>query len=351
LRDHYDGRLVLTNDQPVLIAGGMLGEESIEQFNFAQQQWSIVGQLSIRRQHFTVDVLTGGSVLIAGGSQINTYEPYATMDLFTPDTTCTPVTCSSQGAQCGAISDGCGGTLQCGTCGSGYTCSSANACVPGTPAPPAGSLTYSATNTNSAQQSTTNRTFTLNAGDTLEVGTCGLTGATASGDTFLRVFGVGGTEVAYNDDSCGSYASFIRYTVSTSGTYEVRAGCYSSESCEGTVVWRVNVAPPVTTGSFTYSASNTRSGSRGTVDHSVKMTEGQTLQLGTCTVAGSSGSGDTYLRLVNAAGTEVGANDNACGSLSYLSYTVPAGAGGTYTIRAGCASNRSCGGTVAYTFQ
>jgi len=47
----------------------------------------------------------------------------------------------------------------------------------------------------------------------------------------------------------------------------------------------------------------------------------------------------------------VGSNDNACGSLSYLSYTVPAGAGGTYQLRAGCAANRGCNGTVVYTLQ
>ncbi|WP_309894565.1 serine protease [Archangium sp.] len=225
---------------------------------------------------------------------------------------------------------------------------------PPPPPPLENSFAYSTTNTNSAQQNTLNRRFLFNEGEVVEVGTCNLTGATAVGDTYLRLYdSATGAQVAVNDDSCGGQSSYLKYTVPVGkgGTYELRAGCYSSGSCEGTVVWRVNVAPPVTTGSFTYSASNTRGASRGTVDHSVTMTEGQTLQLGTCTVAGASGSGDTYLRLVNAAGTEVAANDNACGSLSYLSYTVPAGAGGTYTIRAGCASNRSCGGTVAYTFQ
>ncbi len=62
---------------------------------------------------------------------------------------------------------------------------------------------YSATNTNSAQQNTVNKTFTLNAGDKLEVGTCNLPGSSVSGDTHLRLYGVSGTEVAYNDDNCG----------------------------------------------------------------------------------------------------------------------------------------------------
>jgi hypothetical protein len=225
---------------------------------------------------------------------------------------------------------------------------------PPPPPPPDNAFLYSATNTNSAQQNTMNRLLTVKAGDVVEVGTCNLTGATATGDTYLRLYDTStGAQVAVNDDSCGARSSYVKYTVPADkgGTYEVRAGCYSSESCEGTVVWRVSATPPVTTGSFTFSASNTRNATRGTIDHGVMLSEGQTLQFGTCTVAGSSGSGDTSLRLVNAAGIEVGANDNACGSLSYLSYTVPAGAGGTYTLRAGCSANRTCNGTVAYSFQ
>lgn len=36
--------------------------------------------------------------------------------------TCTPLTCASTGANCGPIGDGCGGVVQCGTCGSTETC-------------------------------------------------------------------------------------------------------------------------------------------------------------------------------------------------------------------------------------
>ncbi|RLG16088.1 hypothetical protein DRN69_01710 [Candidatus Pacearchaeota archaeon] len=41
---------------------------------------------------------------------------------------CTPYTCSNLGYNCGTWSDGCGGTINCGTCASGYTCS-AGTCV------------------------------------------------------------------------------------------------------------------------------------------------------------------------------------------------------------------------------
>ncbi|HLM46115.1 MAG TPA: hypothetical protein VK458_19750, partial [Myxococcaceae bacterium] len=103
-------------------------------------------------------------------------------------------------------------------------------------------LTFSASNTNSAQQNTVNRTFTLKAGDKLEVGTCNLTGATATGDTYLRLFGTSATQVAFNDDSCGGVASYIQYTAPTTGSYELRAGCYSGNSCSGTVIFKVTLA-------------------------------------------------------------------------------------------------------------
>ncbi|PTL79298.1 serine protease [Vitiosangium sp. GDMCC 1.1324] len=109
------------------------------------------------------------------------------------------------------------------------------------PPPPANSFTYSATNTNSAQRNTVNRSLALNAGDVVEVGTCNLSGATAHGDTYLRLYGGDGVLAAYSDDACG-LSSYFKYTVPTgrSGTYEIRAGCYSSLSCDGTVVWKRN---------------------------------------------------------------------------------------------------------------
>jgi len=49
-----------------------------------------------------------------------------------PETSCP----TSLGCECGTCDDGCGGTLNCGTCGSGYTCSSGTCvmigeCIPG----------------------------------------------------------------------------------------------------------------------------------------------------------------------------------------------------------------------------
>src|SRR5262249_3553487 len=49
---------------------------------------------------------------------------------------CKPTTCAAQGATCGPRSDGCGGTLQCGSCPSDQCliCGAGNTCVSGCPA-------------------------------------------------------------------------------------------------------------------------------------------------------------------------------------------------------------------------
>ncbi|HEX8702354.1 MAG TPA: hypothetical protein VF815_26205, partial [Myxococcaceae bacterium] len=116
---------------------------------------------------------------------------------------------------------------------------SASAQLNVTPVPGAGgSFSYSATNTASATQNTTNRSVVLNAGQTLQVGTCTVPGASGTGDTYLRLYGVNGSQVTSNDDSCGTL-SFLSYKATQGGTYEIRAGCYSTGSCSGTVAYTV----------------------------------------------------------------------------------------------------------------
>ena len=104
-----------------------------------------------------------------------------------------------------------------------------------------------------------------------------------------------------------------------------------------------------TSGSFTFSASNTGSATQNTTPFDVRLNAGQTLQFGTCSVNGASGTGDTFLRLYAPDGSHVAANDDACGVLSFVGYT--ATQTGTYRIQAGCYSSSSCGGTVGFTIQ
>ncbi|XXF77085.1 serine protease [Myxococcaceae bacterium GXIMD 01537] len=220
--------------------------------------------------------------------------------------------------------------------------------------PPAGSgsYTFNASNTSSATANTVNQKVALQAGQSVTVGTCGVTGANFTGDTYLRVAGPGGTELAANDDSCGGRGSKVTFTAAVAGDYEFRAGCYGSGSCGGTVAWTVTTTAP-TSGSFEFNAANTNNAQQNTVNQSVTLAAGQSLTVGTCGVAGGSATGDTYLRLNNASGTQVAINDDSCGGVgSKITYTVPAGsAGGAYQIRAGCHGSATCSGTVAWTIQ
>lgn len=228
---------------------------------------------------------------------------------------------------------------------------------PPPPPPNPNTYAYNATNTNGALQNTVNKLLALTEGQKINLGTCGVNGASFSGDTYVRFFGPGGTEVGGNDDACGGRGSNLVYTVpaGAGGDYEVRAGCYSSGSCGGTVAWEITgggtTPPPAgSSGTFTFSATSTSNATRGTVNQDVTATAGQKITVATCGLTGASFSGNTYLRLYTSAGTSVAGNDNACGGNgSSFSYTVPAG--GTFQIRAGCAKNTSCSGTVAWTVQ
>ena len=64
----------------------------------------------------------------------------AGLELSTPawvaSDSCAPATCQSLGSECGQPSDGCGGSLNCGGCGSGQACAS-GVCVDNSPPPPA----------------------------------------------------------------------------------------------------------------------------------------------------------------------------------------------------------------------
>jgi len=124
----------------------------------------------------------------------------------------------------------------------GTTCNGVGVCTAGTcsgGAPSSGSFSYSATNTNSATQNTVNFDIPIVAGQILSIGTCGVAGASGSGDTFLRLFDASNTQVAANDDACG-VLTFFTFTATTTGTFQVRAGCFSNTSCNGTVAFTLS---------------------------------------------------------------------------------------------------------------
>jgi hypothetical protein len=72
--------------------------------------------------NFTV---SAGSLLSGTAESTITATDAATVSAVltvTPTTVCSPQTCAQQGKSCGAISDGCGGTIACGACGGTQTC-------------------------------------------------------------------------------------------------------------------------------------------------------------------------------------------------------------------------------------
>ncbi|RKG93777.1 lectin-like protein [Corallococcus terminator] len=102
-----------------------------------------------------------------------------------------------------------------------------------------GSFSFTATNTASATTGTTNHAVVLYAGQLVTVATCGVPGATGTGDTYLRINDSTGTQVAFSDDAggaCGSRSNFS-FVVPSSGTYTIRAGCFGTTSCSGTVAY------------------------------------------------------------------------------------------------------------------
>jgi hypothetical protein len=114
--------------------------------------------------------------------------------------------------------------------------------------------------------------------------------------------------------------------------------------------WSNNTRSIRSTSYFSFEGHDTSSARRNVRSAVLTLQAGQVLHFGTCGLPGASGEGDTYLRLYDAQGNEVAANDDSCGGLSFVSYAVPAGAGGPHELRVGCFDDTRCGGTVAYSF-
>lgn len=103
-------------------------------------------------------------------------------------------------------------------------------------------------------------------------------------------------------------------------------------------------------GSFSYASSNTSSATTNVTQYSVFLFAGQLFTVGTCGVPGASGSGDTYLRIKNPSGVEVGKNDDSSGCGLLSNFSIIASTTGTHAIHAGCFSSNSCSGTVAFNY-
>jgi hypothetical protein len=114
------------------------------------------------------------------------------------------------------------------------------------PAPATLNFVYSATNTNSDTQNFILGFVDLVPRQGVTIGTCGLPGATSTGDTFIRLFDpTNTTQLAFNDDSCGGVGSNLSFASPGFGRFVIRAGCFGGGSCSGTVKIRQELqAPP-----------------------------------------------------------------------------------------------------------
>ncbi|MCE9667060.1 VWA domain-containing protein [Myxococcus stipitatus] len=224
-----------------------------------------------------------------------------------------------------------------------FPCANSASCPVPLSVPRGNVLPFSVSNTANATVNTANQGIHLRVGETLTVGTCGVTGASGVGDTSIKLYAPTGTLLAQNDDSCG-LLSKLTYTATTTGVYQVRVGCFANNPCNGQLAYTI-------AGSFAFTAANTNNGTVNTFNSKVYLRPGQRVQMGTCGVAGSSGLGDTILRLFGpgAQPTQLVVNDDACGgSLSNFSYAVPTTIAGESEVRVGCFATTSCSGTVAY---
>lgn len=121
----------------------------------------------------------------------------------------------------------------------------------------------------------------------------------------------------------------------------------SNRLCTQTAPAPVGSQPVPQPSGLAFQASATRNATRNAADQTVRLRRGQTLLAGTCNVAGSFGTADTFVRIVSAASrTTVARNDDACGQLSFVQFTAPAD--GDYIVRAGCYADTACSGTVAW---
>ncbi|MCY1001826.1 hypothetical protein OWM54_32195 [Myxococcus sp. MISCRS1] len=212
-----------------------------------------------------------------------------------------------------------------------------------------GTAPFSAVGTASATINYASFWVSLQAGQVLELGTCDIAGASFSGDTYLRLT-AGSGEVAANDDACGGTGSRISYSAPTSGSYEVRVGCFSDGACSGTVGYSI-VSPSSgggVSGVRSFKGSATGSATTQFSTLTLNLAQGQTIDVGTCGLSGTGVVGDTYLRLVDVDGNvEVAVSDDACGTTaSRITYT--AARTGAYELRMGCFSSTDCAGSVVY---
>lgn len=131
--------LVALSDGRVMRLGGTIANQSTtstELFDPQTRSWSGGSPLLQARSTFSAVALGPGFVLVAGGQAVVNGSPQPLEINRSAEIVavgCVAMTCAGEQLSCGAVSDGCGGSLDCGTCPSGV-CSKGQcvACVAAT---------------------------------------------------------------------------------------------------------------------------------------------------------------------------------------------------------------------------
>ena len=152
----------------------------------------------------------------------------------------------------------------------------------------------------------------------------------------------------YTYNSNGGYCSFSRWYSNDSSDCRMIVHVGASAFKHGYCVWQVYADQVFY---VPYTTSNTNNAQQNTIDTNVPLQGGMAITIGTCGLPSVSGSGDTYIRLIGPNGLTAAVNDDSCGLLSNMTYTVPPGGDGVYTIKAGCYSSGSCNGTLGYSVR
>lgn len=189
----------------------------------------------------------------------------------------------------------------------------------------------------------------LTAGETVTIGTCGISESITNGDTVLWIYDPNGALVVSNDNGaaadCGA-TSKVDFTATYTGYHQVRVGCLGTSPCYGTVgIGRRK-------GLVLFEAMNTDNATLNTYNKQFKFEEGDIVRISTCArnAQDASAEGNTYLRFYRqSAGlySEIASNDDTpgCGAAAEILYTIPST--GYYQVRVGCSANTNCHGAVA----
>lgn len=212
---------------------------------------------------------------------------------------------------------------------------------------------------------------TIFRGQTLDVGTVGLTGASLlQGRAMLWLQDAAGNVVASNQGYQNTWNAYITYTATASGTYTLYEGIpnFSARSPTGTQgydtvtatpAWALTALPrpvvsPPPPPSIQYNqcaqfSSSSRlmtnlAGGSVFANCAANLNAGQVLQFGTAQLPGAQYSGSVFLWLRNSAGAVL---TSGSGTGAPLVYTIPAD--GHYIMSEGCTSlHYACSGTLSW---